>query len=162
MEEKGFKRGLLLVSLIAAVLFFAFAYYVLKDQEKIEPKVFLIPKGYVGQVVIEYRQKDASPVPHEGKYEVYKFSADGKAKTPEVDPPAIFPGGEDKFYFVDENGNRTEIDRATLIHGAEVGVPQGEHIPLASFFVGTFDQYQEWVKEQKEKTKGMKKIRFGA
>ena len=69
--------------------------------------VYLIPKGYTGPVVIFFDQPDGVTPEVENGFTVYKIPGDGFLK---VKTKAIYKINEQIFYYVDETGERTEIE----------------------------------------------------
>jgi len=69
--------------------------------------IYLIPKGYEGNVYVFYNVKDAPSLTKEGDYDVYVINDMGYFVTssPEMDYGRV----TDKYYYVDKNGQRSPI-----------------------------------------------------
>ncbi|MBN6188692.1 hypothetical protein JQN58_17705 [Aneurinibacillus sp. BA2021] len=122
-----------------------------------DPSIFLIPQGYVGEVVIKYNDLSSPPLPKEGKYIVYKIPKNGVLKTSTEKPQ--YGIAEDAFYYVDEKGNRIKkLDPVKEIHGYSTGSKEvikedGTKIvyPIhENFLVGTEAQLDQWRKQFKK------------
>jgi hypothetical protein len=105
------------------------------------PVKYLIPQVYVGWIRIEYRVKNAPPLPQEGMYMIVKVPATGILKTSSV-------MGEgwavDKYYYVTSKGVRQPLPLGLpgegMIH-ANSGEPHGAN---EKFFVGTKQQLDKF------------------
>lgn len=78
------------------------------DSEKTND-IYLIPEGYEGYVIAFYNVKGAPEIKKEGDYEVHDINNQGYSvtSTPDMDYGTI----TDKYYYVDEKGKRTEINK---------------------------------------------------
>lgn len=74
--------------------------------------LYLIPEGYEGIIKVTYNVTDAPPLTREGEYDVIPVSADGKYET----STPMYDYGEviDQYYYVDKEGNRSEIDASCI------------------------------------------------
>ncbi|MCQ6564109.1 DUF6843 domain-containing protein [Paenibacillus mendelii] len=108
---------------------------------------FLLPKDYTGWIEVVFDQPEYSELKHEGNHIVYEVPPSGKIKT-----SSINVSGPMSFYYVDNNGQKTEItDIEEMIHGVgtssgSIGNANGitEEIPeKLSFFVGTKEQWED-------------------
>ncbi|UVI29561.1 DUF6843 domain-containing protein [Paenibacillus spongiae] len=70
--------------------------------------LYLIPEGYEGIIRVNYNIDGAPQLQREGEYDVIHVNESGKAETstPTFDYGTVI----DQYYYVDEEGNRTEID----------------------------------------------------
>jgi hypothetical protein len=70
--------------------------------------IYLIPRDYEGFVYALYNVNGAPEIKNEGEYEVHTISDEGYfvTSTPDMDYGSV----TDKYYYVDENGNRTKIN----------------------------------------------------
>ncbi|RAS74434.1 DUF6843 domain-containing protein [Priestia endophytica] len=71
--------------------------------------IYLIPEGYEGYVIAFYNVKGAPKIEKEGDYEVHDVNNQGYSvtSTPDMDYGTI----TDKYYYVDEEGKRNEINK---------------------------------------------------
>lgn len=72
--------------------------------------VYLIPKGYVGSVVILFDQADGVTPEIENGFKVYKIPDDGVLR---VRAAAVYSIDELRVFYVDKAGSRTEV---TLVY----------------------------------------------
>jgi hypothetical protein len=110
------------------------------------PERFLIPKGYQGWVRVEFRQKDAPPLPREGSRLLLKLDAQGMLRT--SSNPQQGHGKDDFFYY--SGDQRTALSSAGVCKGGmiwqtESMVDERTSTPFERFFVGTEDQYRREV-----------------
>jgi len=107
------------------------------------PERFLIPAGYNGWVRIDFRQKDAPPLPVEDGRLLLKLDAQGTLRT-SSDPLAGH--GKDDFYYY-AGDRRTPLSNLGVCKGGmvwqvETMVDERNATPFIRFFVGTEDQYR--------------------
>jgi len=76
------------------------------EMEKKTNDLYLIPKGYVGQVTIMHEFGYAPEPETEGKYDVFSVNNKGYAVTALPPSEGLI---EDLYYYVDEKGKREEI-----------------------------------------------------
>lgn len=71
--------------------------------------IFLIPKGFHGEVIVQYGVKNGTARESEGFWRVYRIPKDGKLKTQyELKGESIDLSGA-QYYYMDEKGNREAI-----------------------------------------------------
>ncbi len=99
------------VQILAALFPICFVGYFAWDGES-SNNIFLIPKGYVGRVVIVHGCKDGMSREYEGTYRVYRIGKDGLLKTKFSFAGNSFDALHSKYFYVDENGNREVIDES--------------------------------------------------
>lgn len=127
--------------LIAAVLFGPAAFDLVFHRRP--PERFLIPAGYNGWVRIDFRQKDAAPLPIEDGRLLLKLDAQGTLRT-SSDPLAGH--GKDDFYYY-SGDRRTPLSNVGVCKGGMIWqvqtmVDERSETPFVRFFVGTEDQYR--------------------
>jgi hypothetical protein len=110
------------------------------------PERYLIPAGFTGWVRIDYRQKNAPPLPVEDGHRLFKLNAQGTIAT-SVDPRSGH-GKDDFFYYSPDR--RTPLSSAGVCKGGMIWqvqtlVDQNTSLPFTRFFVGTEDQYRHEV-----------------
>jgi len=90
----------------------------LSKQGKGTYDLYLIPEGYEGDIRVTYNVSGAPEFAKEGKFDVIPVDETGKAET----SIPMFDYGEviDRYYYVDEQGNRTEI-RPECVHVSGTG-----------------------------------------
>ncbi|MFC0469989.1 DUF6843 domain-containing protein [Halalkalibacter kiskunsagensis] len=74
--------------------------------------VYLIPEGYEGDVFVFYNVPGTRPVKVENDYFVHKINDHGYFVTSTQD--MRYGSVTDRYYYVDETGTRTEIDRQCI------------------------------------------------
>ncbi|MED1093551.1 DUF6843 domain-containing protein [Bacillus paramycoides] len=84
--------------------------------------IYLVPEGYEGYAYIFYNVKGAPEVQKEGDYEVHTINDKGYfvTSTPNMDYGTV----TDKYYYVDKNGKRTQIN-SSCVRGLETGSTEG-------------------------------------
>ena len=110
------------------------------------PERYLIPAGFTGWVRIDYRQKDAPPLPTEDGRRLLKLNAEGTAAT-SSNPPSGH--GKDDFLYYSAD-RRTPLSSAGVCKGGliwqvETMVDERTSMPFTRFFIGTEDQYRQAV-----------------
>ena len=110
------------------------------------PERFLIPAGYSGWVRIDFRQKDAPPLPMEDGRLLLKLNAQGALQT--SSDPQLGHGRDDFFFYSGER--RTPLSDAGVCKGGmvwqiETMVDDRSSTPFERFFVGTEGQYRHEV-----------------
>lgn len=85
--------------------------------------IYLIPEGYEGYVYAFYNVKGAPEIKEEGGYQIHDINEDGyfATSTPDMDYGRV----TDKYYYVDKNGQRTEINEE-CIRGMGTGVSEND------------------------------------
>ncbi|MED3728524.1 DUF6843 domain-containing protein [Priestia filamentosa] len=81
--------------------------------------IYLIPEGYEGYIYAFYNVKGAPKVEKEGEYEVHDINKKGYfvTSTPDMDYGTV----TDRYYYVDEDGNRTKINKECVRVGGISG-----------------------------------------
>ena len=107
------------------------------------PERFLIPAGYTGWVRVDFRQKDAPPLPMEDGRRLLKLNAQGALQTSSDPQPGH--GRDDFFYY--SGDHRTQLSNAGVCKGGmvwqiETMVDDRTSTPFERFFVGTEGQYR--------------------
>lgn len=103
-----------------------------KQQDQTSPRTFLIPQGYIGWVTV-HNDKEA-----ESKSE-YTVDKKGHAT---VNEKNVHDGWATyKYFYINDNGDRTEISQEKMIHGASSGNDSAEDGD-AYFFVGDRKQFE--------------------
>jgi hypothetical protein len=108
------------------------------------PSVFLIPEGFKGWIQIIYNQKDYKPIPKKDGKLLYKIDKSGILKTSTKDME--YGWASDEFYFVNQAGNKRNIERSQMIHGESNGNKDNNGIQyptVQQFFVGTQDEFNQ-------------------
>ena len=110
------------------------------------PERFLVPAGYSGWVRVDFRQKDAPPLPIEDGHRLLKLNARGALQTSADPQPGH--GGDDFFFY--SGDRRTPLSNAGVCKGGmiwqiETMVDERTSTPFERFFVGTENQYRHEV-----------------
>jgi len=110
------------------------------------PERFLIPTGYSGWVRVDFRQKDAPPLPMEDGRLLLKLNAQGSLQT--SSDPQLGHGRDDFFFY--SGDRRTSLSNAGVCKGGmvwqiETMVDDRTSTPFERFFVGTEGQYRHEV-----------------
>ena len=110
------------------------------------PERFLIPAGYSGWVRVDFRQKNAPPLPMEDGRLLLKLSAQGTLQT--SSDPQLGHGRDDFFYYAGDR--RMPLSNAGVCKGGmvwqiETMVDDRTSTPFERFFVGTEGQYRHEV-----------------
>ena len=115
----------------------------------LHPSKFLIPKGYIGWIQLEYDVKDAQPVPVEDGEQVFEFGRSGTLRTSSSGPET---GAEDEYLYYLDDGSRTQISQdyragKGMVWGQYQG-SRGGVLTLFGFFIGTEEQYMKFKSQQ--------------
>jgi hypothetical protein len=110
------------------------------------PERFLIPAGYSGWVRVDFRHKDAPPLPMEEGRFLLKLDAQGTLQT--SSDPQLGHGRDDFFYY--SGDRRTPLSNVGVCKGGmvwqiETMVDDRTSTPFERFFVGTEGQYRHEV-----------------
>ena len=160
-EEKSFNRGLLWLSGALVVAFVVVTFMSWWNGQPRGKDAFLIPQGYQGEIVVNYNVDGAPKLEEKDGYFEHAIGSDGKLNTSTKNETS-FPRGEDKFYYVDADGNKTELKRDQEIWDGFLKQKSGDPVVHGHFYVGTKEEYTKWSLELKELEKKEKdKIRVG-
>jgi hypothetical protein len=115
------------------------------------PERFLIPAGYSGWVRVDFRQKDAPPLPMEDGRRLLKLNEHGALQT--SSNPQLGHGRDDFFLYSGER--RVQLSNAGVCKGGmvwQIETMVDDHTSTAfeRFFVGTENQYRHEVDPNKE------------
>ncbi|MDN3019068.1 hypothetical protein PH210_23120 [Paenibacillus sp. BSR1-1] len=100
------------------------------NSEKETNQIYLIPSGYKGSIVVYYDVSKEPPLKKEGKFSVIPVKVENLEALADTDieqygitltsTPMNEDGGtiNDKYYYVDETGKRTEIDQYCISNGS--------------------------------------------
>jgi len=129
---------------IAAVVFAPAAFDLVFHRRP--PERFLIPAGYTGWVRVDFRQKDAPPLPMEDGRLLLKFNAQGALQT--SSDPQLGHSRDDFFFY--SGDRRMPLSNAGVCKGGmvwqiETMVDDRTSTPFERFFVGTENQYRHEV-----------------
>jgi hypothetical protein len=110
------------------------------------PERFLIPAGYSGWVRVDFRHKDAPPLPMEDGRLLLKLDLQGTLQT--SSDPQLGHGRDDFFFY--SGDRRTPLSNAGVCKGGmvwqiETMVDDRTSTPFERFFVGTEGQYRHEV-----------------
>lgn len=94
--------------------------------------LYLIPENYEGIIRVTYNIKDAPPLLREGEYDVIPVDGNGKYQT--SNPMYDYGSVIDQYYYVDDQGNRTEIDPLCVnirgTGGSQTGSEETHHTEI--------------------------------
>lgn len=142
-------RSVFVVSALVLVLILGAIIY-LNQKVSRNPDLYLIPSGYVGLITINFEKDGAPALAREGSYTVYTIPEDGILSTSASEPKQGW--SSDKFYYVDNVGTRQELDPGNYIHGYSIGKDDKGQISQ-HLFVGSNQQYKDFIEAQEEKNK---------
>ena len=143
------KRGPILAAssliLVVASLFTAGQ----QKDERLHPYQYLIPRGYVGWIRVDFNVKAAPPLPVEGNYYVLRIPVTGHLQT--STPDAYGPLGDVYVYECGEERQRLVISQrheaSCKIWGNFEGpatLSDATPYRFRYFFVGPKEQYQKY------------------
>lgn len=120
-----------------------------RKDERLHPYQYLIPKGYVGWIRVEFNVKDAPPLPVEGNYYVVKIPPTGHFQT--STPDAYGPLGDVYVYQCGDERKQLVVSQAKeafcRIWGNFEGpatLSDATPYPFRYFFVGPKEQYEKY------------------
>ncbi|WP_027408870.1 DUF6843 domain-containing protein [Anoxybacteroides tepidamans] len=102
------------VILLFCIIIFVGPQLMIMTEEKTH-YYYLIPKGYVGKFIVVYNIKHAQKPEKIGDYDVVKINEKGYAL---ISTPQKYGDIEDKYFYIDEKGNKEEIDQKCIDVGA--------------------------------------------
>ena len=110
------------------------------------PERYLIPAGFTGWTRINFRQKNAPPLPVEDGRRLLKLDSKGTAST--SSDPQSGHGKDDFFYYSADQ--RTPLSNRGVCKGGmiwevETMVDETTSTPFTRFYVGPEDQYRHEV-----------------
>ena len=76
--------------------------------------IFLIPKGYIGKITIQYGQVDGQEKEFEGLWRIYRIPNNGILKTNFEIKGNSISLSDSKYYYVDKTGKRIKIDQSCI------------------------------------------------
>ncbi|WP_419875224.1 DUF6843 domain-containing protein [Candidatus Pristimantibacillus sp. PTI5] len=101
--------------------------------------IYLLPENFTGEVEITFAQADYPPLKIEKN--IYNVPTSGKLKT-----STNLKGGPVEVYYVDNQGHRKEVIHEEF-HGVSTGSGGKDNLTVAHFYIGTKDQYDNYVKQ---------------
>jgi len=106
---------------------------------------FLVPDGYIGWLLLEFKVDGAPPVPTENSSSVFKFGSSGELETSSDGPDR---GADDEYLYYSTDGSKRTIPRdyATgqgMIWGQFEGTRKGI-VSQFGFFVGSEELYKKY------------------
>jgi hypothetical protein len=120
-----------------------------QKDKRLHPYQYLIPRGYVGWVRVDFNVQAAAPLPVEGNYYVVKIPATGHFQT--STPDAYGPLGDVYIYECGDERQRLVISQrneaSCKIWGNFEGpatLSDATPYPFRYFFVGPREQYQKY------------------
>ena len=141
-------RPILAVSSLILVIASILAAAQRKD-ERLHPYMYLIPKGYVGWIRVDFAVRDAPPLPVKGNYYVVKIPATGHFQTSTLD--AYRPTGDVYLYECGVERQKLIISQreeaSCRIWGNFEGpatISDATPYPFRYFFVGPKEQYEKY------------------
>jgi len=119
-----------LLNVCAAILFLALAVWggnhvikIFEEKDKTYNSYF-IPKGYLGIVTVVYDIKHAPKPERIDGYDVIKINEKGYAVISSPENETII---EDKYFYIDEKGNKEEIDQRCIGRGYEEEIQREDY-----------------------------------
>ena len=97
----------MVLSILIAVSITSLCFFFMNKSDETND-IYLIPEGYEGEVYVFYNIKGAPMVETEDGYEVHVINEKGYYLTSALDMD--YGTVTDKYYYVDDKGNRTPID----------------------------------------------------
>ena len=115
------------------------------NDPNLHPSRFLVPEGYSGWLLLEYKVKDAQPVLTEEGAKTFKFPGSGTLSTSSTGPER---GAEDEYFYYSADGSLRPIpldyrNGKGMVWGQHEGTRNGE-LSQYGFFVGTEEQYRKY------------------
>jgi hypothetical protein len=154
MKERMIGR-LISIFFLMVVLYCSLGAFRTMGEQRRRASRYLIPKGYVGWVKIDFQIKGAAPLPIEEGFYLFQFPADGKIKT----SSGIEYGAanDEYYYFAGENREKLTVSgwgAGGMVWGQFNGNSQGlNNQPLEIheyFFIGSEEQFKRCGAEKDE------------
>lgn len=117
----------------------------LSHYPNLHPSKFLVPRGFVGWLFLDYNVKNAQPAPTDGGFKVFRFPDTGALQIATSGPER---GADDQYFFYSPDGSLEEIppdyrNGKGMIWGVYEGTRDGT-LSQFGFFVGTEEQYKKF------------------
>lgn len=138
---KGKSKKLQFLKLLVVIPFAALAIWgvnvqtITTSNDEETNTIYLIPEGYEGSIVVLYNEQNEKSIAKEEEFFVIPLSVEKlpTLKGSEIEEYAIFRTSSDKrygivtdkYFFVDDQGNRSEIEASCLYHGPSVSSDMG-------------------------------------
>jgi hypothetical protein len=120
MVKKFIIRSLVMMGYVVTLIGLLFAGNWFFNQA--EREIHLIPKGYVGPVVIIYGRPHGAPPKYENGVRVYEIPKNGILLT-QFDPNCgVIPPHGQTFCYVDDSGSRTEVPQGFQDNASNNGI----------------------------------------
>jgi hypothetical protein len=110
------------------------------------PERFLIPDGYKGWARVDFRRKDAPPLPMEDGRLLLKLNEHGTLQT--SSHPLSGHGNDDFFYYAGDRRkplSNAGVCKGGMIWQVETMVDEPTSTPFVRFYVGSEDRYRHEV-----------------
>ncbi|GAA3406289.1 DUF6843 domain-containing protein [Paenibacillus hodogayensis] len=114
--------------------------------------VYIVPEGFVGEVVVTFDQPDSPPLPYRKRTYTYNIPATGELGT-----SSPMKSGTVELYSRDATGNLTRVGvYEPMLHGmvtssSESVASDGSRVvspTVVRFFAGTAEQYEQFLTEK--------------
>ncbi|WP_028552122.1 DUF6843 domain-containing protein [Paenibacillus sp. UNC451MF] len=104
--------------------------------------IYLLPENFVGEVRVAFDQSDYPPLTKERNTFIYYIPKSGKLKTSNT-----MESGPVEVYYVDNQGQRKKVSHENFSGVSSHGGGE-DNQTVATFFIGTKEQYENYVKQQ--------------
>lgn len=112
--------------------------------EEYTNELYLIPKGYEGEVRVVYDVEDAPRPEKSEDFDVYRVNDKGYTLSPLPESEGII---HNQYYYIDSEGNKEKIDDSCINHGGTDGVETDDYEYSSSYFFVTHIQCGETFEE---------------
>ncbi|MFJ7678647.1 DUF6843 domain-containing protein [Peribacillus sp. NPDC097198] len=100
-------------------------------------ELYLIPKGYEGEVRVVYDVEDAPRPEKSEDFDVYRVNDKGYTLSPLPESEGVI---HNQYYYMDAEGNKEKIDDSCINHGGTDGVETDDYEYFTSYFFVTQTQ----------------------
>ncbi|WP_260287842.1 DUF6843 domain-containing protein [Peribacillus aracenensis] len=102
--------------------------------EKHTNEVYLIPKGYEGEVRVVYNIKDAPKPKKSEDFDIYRMNEKGYTLSPLPEREGII---NNQYFYIDKEGNKERIDDSCINLGGSEGVQIDDYEYSSTYFTVT-------------------------
>lgn len=148
-ELKKTANKMLFVNALSTVLLFSLAAWgsmFIPNSlfEEYTNELYLIPKGYEGEVRVVYNVEGAPPPEKSEEFDVYRVNDKGYTLSPLPESEGVI---HNQYYYMDAEGNKEKIDDSCINHGGTDGVETDDYEYSSSYFFVTHTQCGETFEE---------------
>ncbi|MFI8496854.1 DUF6843 domain-containing protein [Peribacillus butanolivorans] len=117
--------------------------------EKYTNEIYIIPKGYEGEVRVMYNIKDAPRPKKSADFDVYRINEKGYTLSPLPEREGII---NNQYFYIDKEGNKERIDGSCISLGGSEGTQIDDYEYTSTYFTVTNTHCSETFSENVDPT----------